>query len=211
MCLNYRYRITLSYRAGKVFSYHESSKLLLALCRIKLMNEDLQETLPDTEHAEGGRTSDSKPQPLSLTFIIALALVGLLVLLILFVNLPGIKASAGISMTRSDWTLQSYADVTGTLVTVKPGTPVTAIFAGDSTVSGSTGCNLYHANYTGRDFAISVSTPVSTKIVCNDPNIMQQESVYLKDLVRSEELRISETNLRFYDESGKPVLVFVKG
>jgi heat shock protein HslJ len=204
--------MSLPYRAGKVFSYPESSKLLMALCRIKLMNDDLQKTLPDTKHAEGDdRTSDIKPQPLSLSFIIALALVGLLVLLILFVNLPGIKASAGISMTRSDWTLQSYADVTGTLVTVKPGTPVTAIFADDATVSGSAGCNLYRANYTVRDFAISVSTPVSTKIVCNDPNIMQQDSVYLEDLVRSEELRISETNLIFYDESGKPVLVFVKG
>jgi heat shock protein HslJ len=204
--------MSLPYRAGKVFSYPESSKLLMALCRIKLMNDDLQKTLPDTKHAEeDDRTSDIKPQHLSLSFIIALALVGLLVLLILFVNLPGIKASAGISMTRSDWTLQSYADVTGTLVRVKPGTPVTAIFAGDATVSGSAGCNHYRANYTVRDFAISVSTPVSTKIVCTDPDIMQQESVYLKDLVRSEELRISETNLRFYDESGKPVLVFVIG
>jgi heat shock protein HslJ len=202
--------MSLPFRASKVFSYPGSSKLLMALCRIKLMNDDLQKTLPDTEHAEGDRTSDIKPQPLSLSFIIAFALVGLLVLLILFVNFPGIKASAGISMTRSDWTLQSYADVTGTLVTVKPGTPVTVIFAGDATVSGSAGCNHYRANYTVRDFAISVSTPVSTKIVCNDPDIMQQESVYLKDLVRSEELRISETNLRFYDESGKPVLVFVK-
>jgi heat shock protein HslJ len=175
------------------------------------MNDDLQEVLPDMEDTEKDRASDIRPQPLSRSFIIALALVGLLVLLILFVNIPGIRASAGVSITRSDWILQSYADTTGTLVPVGSGTPVTAIFDSNASVSGSGGCNSYRANYTVRDFSISISPPVSTTIFCHDPDVMHRESAYLNDLVQAEELRISESDLRLYDGSGKPVLVFVKG
>ena len=175
------------------------------------MDDDPPEALPDREDAVTDGTTTQKPQPLGLAFSIALALVGLLVLLIIFLNIPGIRASAGISMTRSDWTLQSYADSTGMLVPLKPGTQVTAIFGSDGTVSGSGGCNHYSAGYTVRDLAISISPPVSSKIFCGDPDVMQQESAYLNNLVRAEELRISESNLRFYDGSGKPVLDFVKG
>jgi heat shock protein HslJ len=175
------------------------------------MNDDLQEPFPATEDAEEDSASDIMPQPLSRSFIIALALVGLLVLLILFVNIPGIRASAGVSITRSDWILQAYADTTGTLVPVGTGTPVTAIFDSNASVSGSGGCNHYRAHYTVRDFSISVSPPESTTIFCLDPDIMDRESAYLNDLVRAQELRISESGLILYDGSGKPVLVFVKG
>jgi heat shock protein HslJ len=175
------------------------------------MNDDLQEALLKREDEVTDCTATQKPQPIGVAFSIALALVGLLVLLIIFLNIPGIKASAGVSMTRSDWTLQSYADTTGTLVPLKHGTQVTAIFGSDGRVSGSAGCNQYSATYTVRDFAVSISPPVSTKIFCGDPGVVQQESAYLSDLVRAGELRISESNLKFYDGSGKPVLVFVKG
>jgi heat shock protein HslJ len=175
------------------------------------MNDDLQEALPKKEDTVTDSTATQKPQPVSVAFSLALALVGLLVFLIIVLNIPGIKASAGVSMTRSDWSLQSYADTTGSLVPLKPGTQVTAIFGSDGRVSGSAGCNHYSANYTVRDFAISISLPVSTKVFCADPGITQQESAYLNDLARAGELRISKSNLRFYDGSGKPVLVFVKG
>ncbi len=174
------------------------------------MNDDLQEALPDTEDAEEDRASDISPQPLSRSLIIALGLVGILVLLIIFVNVPGIRASASVSITRSDWILQSYADTSGTLIPLGSGTPVTAIFDSNASVSGSGGCNSYRANYTVRDFSIYVSPPVSTTIFCHDPGVMHRESAYLNDLVQAEELRISESDLILYDGSGKPVLVFVK-
>jgi hypothetical protein len=40
---------------------------------------------------------------------------------------------------------------------------------------------------------------------------MQQESAYMNDLERTAVLRISQTSLKLFDTSGKPVLVFVKG
>ena len=87
------------------------------------MNDVSPEASPDKKPAEADSTIPLPPQPLGLKFYLALALVGLLVLLILFINIPGIRAYAGISMTRANWTLQSYADSTG-VVTVGVGVAV---------------------------------------------------------------------------------------
>ena len=175
------------------------------------MNDDLQETSPEGEPPETGAAAPVPPQPVGLKFAIALCLVGLLVLLVLVFNIPGIRASAGISITRANWTLQSYADTSGILAPVLPGTQVTAMFGSDGRISGSAGCNRYNASYTVRNYAISISPPVSTKIFCSDPYLMQQETAYLDILTRAAQLRIGESNLNLYDGSGKPVLVFVKG
>lgn len=176
---------------------------------IRAMDEDIQEATPESEDEMTEDAAPRKPQPISFSLAVALALVGFLVLLILFSNVPGIRASASVSITRSDWILQSYADMEGMLIPVGPGTPVTAAFGRDGRVSGSAGCNRYSADYTIHDFAISISPPISTKIYCGNPVVMQQESAYLKNLARALELRISESTLTLYDRSGKPVLVFV--
>ncbi len=175
------------------------------------MNDLSPEASHDKEPAETESPIPVPAQPLGLKFYLALALVGLLVLLILFINIPGIRSSAGVSMTRTNWTLQSYADSTGNLVTIQPGTKITAVFGSDGRLIGSAGCNEYGAAYTVRDYAISISQPVSTKILCDSQQGMQQESDYLKDLSGAAELRISESGLKLFDRSGKPVLVFVKG
>jgi heat shock protein HslJ len=126
------------------------------------------------------------------------------------VNVPGIRASAGISLISTNWTLQSYGNSTGDLAPVKPGTPVTAVFDRNGTVTGSGGCNRYRAPYSVRDFAISISPPSSTKILCNDTGVMEQESDYFTDLPKVVQFRISKTELVLYDKTGNTVLVFVK-
>jgi heat shock protein HslJ len=173
------------------------------------MNDGSKEDPDDGLQPEAESGASMGPQPPDHKLSFALALVGLLVFLIIFVNIPGIRSSAGISM-QANWTLESYADSAGTLVPVHNGTHVSAVFGSDGKVSGSAGCNRYYADYTVRDFAISISPPVSTEIFCMDMRVMQQESDYLTDLPGVAELRISETYLKLYDTSGKPVLVFVK-
>jgi heat shock protein HslJ len=177
--------------------------------RIKIMNDDLQIDPPDTGDAVIDQTPDLKPEPLGWKFFIALALVGILVLEIIFVNIPGIHASAGISLTSANWTLQSYGNLTGDLVPVIPGTAVTAIFDRNGTVTGSGGCNRYRAPYSIRDFAISISPPSSTKLLCNDSGVMEQEFYYFTNLPKVVQFRINKTELVLYDKSGNPVLVFV--
>lgn len=148
------------------------------------------------------------PQKMDPAFYATLALVGVLILLIVVMNVPGIRASDGITLTRSDWTLQSYADVTRELVPAISGTAVTARFGTYGRLSGSAGCNQYAASYTTRDFAITISPPVVTMMYCKNPGVIQQESAYINDLAKAVELRVSESNLNLYDTTGKPQLVF---
>ena len=175
------------------------------------MNNDPDEASQETGNSNTGEPEPVRPQPLGLKLTFALALVGFLVILIFFADIQGVRASAGIRMTKADWTLELYEDTAGNLVPVQPGTQITAAFGEDGGLSGSAGCNQYSANYAVRDLAITISPPVSTKIVCENPRIMQQESAYMNDLERTAVLRISDTRLKLFDTSGNPVLVFVKG
>jgi heat shock protein HslJ len=172
------------------------------------MMDDAREVSLDPEKPRTDDSSIKPPQKMSLAFYAALALVGVLVILIVVMNVPGIRASTGMTLTRSTWTLQSYADANGGLVPAIDGPAVTARFSSDGTMSGSAGCNQYAASYTTRDFAITISPPASTMMYCENPGVMQQESSYLANLPKSVELRVSESNLNLYDTTGKPLLLF---
>jgi len=173
------------------------------------MTDDPEGALLDPVTTEQDYAPATQPQKMGPAFYGALALIGVLVFLIVFVNVPGIRASAGMLLIQNTWTLQSYTYKTGVLVSAITGTPITAKFKIDGTVSGSAGCNRYSANYTTRDLAITISPPVMTEMYCENPIVMQQESAYLNDLSKAVEIRVSESNLNLYDKTGKPVLVFV--
>jgi len=173
------------------------------------MTDDPEGALLDPETAEQDKTTVTQPQKMGLAFYGALALVGVLVFLIVFMNVPGIRASAGMLLTQNTWTLQSYVDTSGVLMPAITGTPITARFGIDGKVRGSAGCNWYSANYTTQDLAISISPPIMTEMYCINPLVMQQESSYLSDLSKAVEIRVSGSNLNLYDKTGKPVLVFV--
>jgi heat shock protein HslJ len=175
------------------------------------MSDDPGGTLLDPETAEQNKSGITQPQKMGLAFFGALALIGVLVFLIVVMNVPGIRASAGILLTQNTWTLTSYVDPGGMLVPVITGTPVTARFSTDGKVSGSAGCNQYSANYTMQDLAISVSPPVINGMYCKNPVVMQQESAFLNDLSKAVEIRVDKSNLNLYDQTGKPVLKFIAG
>jgi heat shock protein HslJ len=145
---------------------------------------------------------------MGLAFYGALALVGILVFLIVFVNVPGIRASSGIQLVKNNWTLQFFVDSNGILMPAIEASPVTARFDSAGTVSGSAGCNYYIANYTTKDLAITISPPVMTGRSCENQSVMQQESAYASDLSKAMELRGSESTLNLYDSTGKPLLVY---
>ena len=173
------------------------------------MTDDPEGALLDPETTEQDKATATQPQKMGFAFYSALALVGVLVLLIVFINVPGIRASAGMLLIQNNWTLQSYVDTSGVLVPAIPRTPITAKFGTDGKVSGSAGCNQYSAHYITQDLAITISPPVMTEMYCENPIVMQQESAYLNDLSKAVELRVSESNLNLYDKTGKPVLVFI--
>ena len=171
--------------------------------------EPLTEEEPVSDEIAGEDYEEKKPEEkMTLGFYLTLALVGFLVILILVVNIPGIKASAGTTMTQANWTLQSYSDTTGILVPVISGSVVTARFGTDGRISGSAGCNPYSAMYTVKNYEIAVSNVVSTTMSCPDPGVPAQETAYLDDLPKSVSLGVSDTVLKFYDISGKTLIVY---
>jgi heat shock protein HslJ len=166
----------------------------------------------DPAETDGDGTDNTPPAPqekMGLAFYAALALVGILVVMVVVLNYPAAKAMAGTTMTQTNWTLQSLVDNTGILVPAMSGTDVTAAFDREGQLSGNAGCNHYFAAYTAKDYQVSITGIGSTKMFCHGPGVMEQESAFLADLQKASSFRVSEAFLKIYDASGKPVLVFV--
>ncbi len=154
-------------------------------------------------------TPSVPPEKMGLAFYASLALIGILVLMVVILNYPAAQANAGITITQSSWTLQSVMDSTGILIPARSGTDVTAMFSREGHMSGNAGCNMYSAGYQARDYSINITGTSSTKMFCQGPGVMEQESAFLADLSKVSSFRVGGSTLKFYDASGKTVLVFV--
>lgn len=164
------------------------------------------------EEPDREESGDAKPvEKPGLAFYGALALVGILALLVFFANVEGTRASAGMEITKSSWTLQSYSGMTGNLIPVLPGSDVTARFGPGGQVSGSAGCNQYVATYILKDYGITVSSVTGTGMYCNSPGVMRQEAAYLSDLPNASIIRISNNSLNIYDDAGRTLMIFRSG
>jgi heat shock protein HslJ len=116
-------------------------------------------------------------------------------------------------LTGGQWTLQSMSSAATGLVTVIPGTFVTARFEATGALSGSAGCNNYSGSFTAFDQTLRVSSPLAGGMVfCGDPaGIMEQEQLYLSLLQSAVSFQISAGQLSVFDGSGNRILVFFAG
>ena len=169
------------------------------------------ETDPLQSPAEDPDLVPIKPSPMGRNFYLVMALIGFLLFLIVFFNVPATRASAAATLVTNNWTLASYATTPGVLVPVMNGTQITAHFGRDGIVSGSSGCNRYSATYTVKDYALTIATPRSTEMYCVTPGVMEQEAQYLSNLRNTSAIRIYEPDLNVYDSTGKLLLVFGSG
>lgn len=149
-----------------------------------------------------------KPTPMGRNFYLVMALIGVLCLLIIFLNIPNTRASAETTLVTTNWTLESYAGASGTLVPVYSGTAVTAQFAKDGIMTGSAGCNRYIATYTIDDYDLSITSPGLTKMHCTAPGVMNQENAFVSLLPKVTAIRIYGEELNMYNASGRQILVF---
>ncbi len=165
----------------------------------------------ETVTADQENHPSGPPEKMGPAFYAALALVGCLVLMVVVLNYPAARANAGTMMTQTNWTLQSLTDSTGILIPAQSGTPVTAMFDSGGRMNGNAGCNSYTSAYQTRDYSITISGTSSTKMFCQGPGVMEQESAFLANLNKASSFRVSDSYLKFYDPSGKTVLVFGPG
>ena len=83
------------------------------------------------------------------------------------------------------------------------GSLVTADFAEDGTLSGTSGCNRYSTTYTQDKGVLTIGQPIATKAACSKPpGVMDQEAAYLAAL---------PTATRFERAAGKLTLLRTDG
>ncbi len=108
------------------------------------------------------------------------------------------------------WSLLFHDNGTA-MVSLVPGSEVTAEFAEDGVLHGGGGCNRYHAGYRVEGASLSISAPAVTRMMCPEPEVMEQELVYLRLLSRVASHRLREGGLlELYDDEGARLLQFTR-
>jgi heat shock protein HslJ len=110
-------------------------------------------------------------------------------------------------LVGTPWTLDSVSTADA-VSSVTAGTTITAVFDENGSVTGSAGCNHYFASYSVTGNSISIGPAGSTKMYCNSPGVMQQESTYLASLSRAAAFTIAGNRLSLADADGTALLSF---
>ena len=101
-----------------------------------------------------------------------------------------------------DWEVTGF-QTDAAVVSPLPGTTLTATFAEDGTLSGSSGCNTYSGTYTIDGNRIEIGQLGSTLAACEEPEgIMDQEAAYLEALSTAVSFEVSGGSLSLLREDG---------
>jgi heat shock protein HslJ len=113
------------------------------------------------------------------------------------------------ALEGTSWDVISYNNGRGGVTSVIIGTEITANFAEDGQLSGSSGCNTYTATYESEDEAISIGPPGLTRQFCAEPEgVMEQESEYLAALQTAATYRIEGNSMNMRTADGATVANF---
>ena len=107
-----------------------------------------------------------------------------------------------------EWVLTDYASADGTLTPTLTGSVITAQIS-NAVIKGNAGCNTYSADLQLNQSSITVTTPITTRKACEEPEgVMEQENQFLTDLIHAATYTIEGDTLVFQDQEGKTLLVF---
>jgi heat shock protein HslJ len=112
-------------------------------------------------------------------------------------------------LTGATWQLIVYNNGKEALVSTLAGTEITATFAEDGALSGSAGCNNYHASYKVANDALTIDAPATTRMMCADPEgVMEQETAYLALLPLAASYSILGDELEIANAEGNTLLTY---
>lgn len=140
---------------------------------------------------------------------VAVILIGILIVLVIFMNFTGQGTTAATAITENTWALRSFQNPDGTAKPVLNGTTITATFSSDGKLTGSGGCNQYSARYMVRSTLMVVSRVTSIATACQDKNAILQEEQFSASIENAAALRVHDHVLTLYDTEGRPLLVFI--
>jgi heat shock protein HslJ len=107
------------------------------------------------------------------------------------------------ALAGSQWSATGINNGKGGVSSLQAGSTVTLDFGADGTVSGSAGCNSYTGRY--ENTAGKVKFPnvfATTRKMCVDAGVMEQEQALLKALGASTTVRIEGGRLELRDAGG---------
>jgi heat shock protein HslJ len=85
---------------------------------------------------------------------------------------------------------------------------ISAQFTSDGKVSGSAGCNQYAGTYTVSGNSIEISSPLAATMMNCAPEIMVQETAYLKALGETKTFAVSRDQLTLTGPEGNDLLAY---
>ena len=108
----------------------------------------------------------------------------------------------------TQWEMESYSNADQELVSLLPGTRVTALFE-DGNLNGTAGCNRYFGGYEVDGDNISLGPLGSTQMFCGQPEgVMDQEFQYLGAIQTAASYQIVADRLELLDASGETAATF---
>ena len=98
------------------------------------------------------------------------------------------------SLNGTAWDVVNYNNGREAVVSVLADTALTAVFEGDQ-ISGSAGCNSYFGSFTAEEGVISIGPLASTRKLCAEEGVMEQEAEFLAALESAATYTISGNRL----------------
>jgi len=109
-----------------------------------------------------------------------------------------------------DWEVTAFLNgdaVSSTLL----GTKITASFADDGSLTGSSGCNTYRTSFTLGRGSIQIERPAATEMACEEPEgVMDQEAAYLAALPTAVGYRLDGESLSLLSPDGATVASYTR-
>jgi heat shock protein HslJ len=117
---------------------------------------------------------------------------------------------ASSELAGTSWDVISYNNGNEAVVTLKLGTSASAVFSEDGQISGFASCNNYFGSYTADAGSIVIGPLASTRMLCPDPEVMDQEAAYLAALEMATTYQITGDFMEMRDENGAMMATFTR-
>jgi heat shock protein HslJ len=109
-------------------------------------------------------------------------------------------------LVGTNWILLSYNNGQQAVVSVLPGSTITAEFAEDRQLTGSAGCNTYSATYRLDGSSIQIGPAATTRMMCAEPaGVMEQEAAYTAALQSAASFTIQLDRLTLSGSNGETI------
>ena len=120
--------------------------------------------------------------------------------LLVFVPMPA-------SPLLGSWRITAYRDASGAVVPSVVGAAPTATFDASGRVTGSTGCNVYGADYVVDGQALAIGLVAATTTACEEPLVSQEEAFLAALKSSAHAAMLSESTLLLTDAVGSTTLI----